>query len=100
MMDPLVLTVGALSFGLHFLGKWGETTEPFPAWFLTKQSLIYWVTSLILCILSLIWQPELAPVLGMQPITYAIVSCYGGGHLVSRLINLRQASVERKAAKE
>ena len=100
IIEPTLLAVGAVSFGLHFIGKWKETTMPFGQWFINKQSIVYWLSSLGLCALALLMQPEWAEALGMKAMTYAVVTCYGGGHLVSRFLGIKDAAAERKAAKE
>lgn len=101
MIASELILVGAAALGLHFVGKWKETTEPFLSWLWSKKSVSYWVTSVLLCAIALVIQPELADaegmVLGMKPMTYAVVMCYGGGHAVSRLLGITEAAAEKKA---
>ena len=91
--------LGTVAFFLHFLGRWKETPLPFLQWVRTKDSIIYWITSTLLCILAMMMGPEWAPVAGMSQNTWTVVTCYGGGHLVSRLLNIQSAAAERRASK-
>lgn len=92
-----MILIGVLSLSLHFLGKWKETTDPFKVWFWNKSSVIYWITSAILCALALFMHDDWAPALGMTGNTYAVVVCYGGGHVVSRFLHIKNAAAEKKA---
>lgn len=97
MMNVYIL--GTVAFALHFLGKWKETPLPFLEWVRSKDSLIYWITSTLLCALAMLMGREWAPVAGMSLNTWTVVTCYGGGHLVSRLLNIQSAAAERRADK-
>lgn len=99
IIEPTLIAAGTVGFGLHFIGKWKETTLPFTKWIGNKEALTYWITSTLLCFGALLLTEEVAEPLGFQPITWALVVCYGGGHAVSRFLNIKQAEAERKAAK-
>lgn len=95
----MTIALACIGFVLHFLGKWKETTLPFMEWLTTKDSVIYWITSLLFCALAIIMIHEWAPFIGMSENTYAIVVTYGGGHFISRLLNMKSAAAERYAQK-
>lgn len=97
MIPTDLALVGAVAFGLHFLGKWRSTPLPFIRWITAKDNVIYFVSSLLLCALALLLQPELSAALGMQPLTYAAIMCYGGGHAVSRFLEIKGAETEKRA---
>lgn len=96
IIEPTILAVGVSSFALHFIGKWKETTAPFGKWISNRESVLYWTTSTLLCFLSLLLQPDLSEAFGMKPLTYAAVMCYGGGHIVSRILGIKHAAAEKK----
>lgn len=98
MIDKTMILVGAVAFLLHFIGKWQSTTDKFIPWISTKANATYFISSVLLCILALLLQPELASALGMQPLTYAAVACYGGGHFVARYLEIKAAAEEKSAA--
>lgn len=91
--------IGTVAFALHFLGRWKETPLPFIEWVTSKDSIIYWITSTLLCVLAMMMGPEWAHVAGMSLNTWTAVTCYGGGHLVSRLLNIQSAAAERRTSK-
>lgn len=93
----IIYMLGAIGLILHFLGKWKETTMPFNQWVSSKDSVIYWITSLLFCAIAMIMVDEWAPATGMSPHTYALVVCYGGGHFISRLLNMNTAAALRRA---
>ena len=99
-MTMTVYILGTVAFALHFLGKWQETSQPFREWVTSKASIIYWITSTLLCVLAMLMAAEWAPVAGMSINTWAVVTCYGGGHLVSRLLNIQSAAAERTVKKK
>lgn len=100
MIDPLSAAIGTLAFGLHMYGKYEERTalQPFFPWM--KEHMGYTLSSIALCGIGLLAQTDIMDFLGMTkaPI-YAAVLCYGGGHAVSRVIGMTQATKERKAVK-
>ena len=97
-MDTNLILIGAISFALHFIGKWQSTTCAFLPWITTKENTTYFISSLLLCALALILQPELSEAFGMLPRTYATIACYGGGHLVARYLEVKQAVEIKQAA--
>jgi hypothetical protein len=99
MMNTTTAAIGLVSFALHFIGKWKGTTKPFWEWLWNKESMTYWVTSGLFCILALLMINEWSEPLGMKPMTYAVITCYGGGHLVSRFLGIKDAAAEKKALK-
>lgn len=96
-VDPILILVGGVAFALHFLGKWQSTTDKFIPWITTKANVTYFATSVLFCALAILLQPELSEALGMKPLTYAAIMCYGGGHFVARFLEMKQASEEKKA---
>jgi hypothetical protein len=97
IIETNLLIVGAVSFLLHVVGKWQSTTCNFWDWIKSKDVEAYFITSFLLCTLALILQPELAAALGMQPLTYAAITCYGGGHFVATYLEVKQAVEIKKA---
>ena len=95
-VDPILILVGGVAFALHFLGKWQSTTDTFVRWITTKENVTYFVSGILLCALAILLQPELSEALGMKPLTYAAIMCYGGGHFVARFLEMKQASEEKK----
>lgn len=91
---------GLFGLALHFLGKWGELTEPLGEWASSKAGKIYIGTSLLCCILAMAMYSLWAPAFGMEPYTYAIVVGYGGGHAVSKFLGMKNAATVRKFKKE
>ena len=100
MVDTQTLILGTVAFFLHFMGKWKETPLPFLEWVKTKDNIIYWITSTLLCALAMLMADEWAGVAGMTKNTWVAVTCYGGGHVVSRLLNIQSAAVERRGRKQ
>lgn len=94
--DPIVLTLGTLGFAAHFVGKWKETPLPFGDWMSDKQTVTYFISSLLFCAIALIMQPQWSGAMGMEPNTYSLVMGYGGGHLVSRFLNVKEAAVTKR----
>lgn len=89
--DPTVAILGLLGFVAHFLGKWKETPLPFKEWASDKQTVIYFLTAGIFCIIALVMQPQWSGAVGMEPNTYSLAMTYGGGHFVSRFLNIKEA---------
>lgn len=96
----MIYALAAIGLLLHFLSKWKETTMPLGAWVSTKDSVIYWITSLLFCVVAMLMVKEWAPAMGMSEHTYSIVVCYGGGHFISRLLNMNTAAALRRAKNE
>jgi len=100
MIEPLSAVIGTLSFGLHMYGKHKERTDLQTLGQWLKDHIGYILSSLALCAIALLGQAEIMEALGFtKPIIYAAVVCYGGGHAVSRVIGMTQATKERKAVK-
>lgn len=98
-MTNETIIVGGVAFLLHLLGKWRSTPLPFIPWITAKKNAVYFAMALLLCFLALLLQGELSTVLGMQPLTYAAVMCYGGGHAVSRVLDIRSAEGIKRSRK-
>ena len=100
MIEPVSATIGTLAFGLHLYGKFKERHNLEKFWPWLKDNLGYTLSSLALCAISLLGQSEIMDALGFtKPWIYTAVVCYGGGHAVSRVIGMTQATKERKAQK-
>lgn len=101
MIEPVSAIIGTLAFGLHLYGKFTErhNLEKFLPWI--GDNIGYTLSSVALCAIALLGQSEIMDELGFtKPLIYAAFVCYGGGHAVSRVIGMTQATKERKAAKQ
>jgi hypothetical protein len=98
ILEPTTAIVGALAFGLHLYGKFAARTkaERFGLW--AKENVGYILSSAALCALGILLKDEVMEPLGFtKPLTYIAVMCYGGAHLISRVIGMNEGAKMRKA---
>ncbi len=100
-MDPVMILVALISFGLHIYGKWMQRTEALKFWAWIKSNAQYIGYSAALGALASLMHTELMDVLGFtKPLTYTFFVWYGGAHGVSQALGIKAASAERKADKD
>lgn len=92
---PSYLIVGALAWALHLFKKIKSNTDgPFLK---NKDNLWYIVGSLLLSTLGMCW-PEAGATIGViEPKTWAVMVCYGGGSIVGGILDAKAGSEARKA---
>lgn len=99
IIDYGVITVAAIAFALHVIGKYkaDPIPTPFVQW-ATKRHLTYLITSLALCVVGVIMRHELMDTLGMtKPLIFVFVLCYGGGLVISQVLGIKPAMDARAA---
>jgi hypothetical protein len=99
LMLPLpLLIVGIVCFALHVYGKYGERKAPMPFIPWLGHNVGYLFTSLGLCVVGVLLRHEIMEPLGFtKEGTFIAILCYGGAHLVSRVIGMKEAAEVRKA---
>jgi len=99
LMLPLpLLIVGVVCFALHVFGKYEERTAPMPFFPWLGTNVGYLFTSLGLCIVGVLLRHEIMEPLGFtKEGTFIAILCYGGAHLVSRVIGMKEAASVRKS---
>ena len=100
MMDYGVITIAAVAFALHVVGKYKADPVPMPfGQWAFKTNLTYLLTSLALCVVGVIMRFELIETLGMtKPLIFVFALCYGGGLVISQVLNIKPASDARANA--
>lgn len=99
-MEPVMILVALISFGLHLYGKWMSRTEPVKFWAWVKANAHYIGYAVALGSLASLMHTELMDVLGFtKPLTYTFFVWYGGAHGVSQALGIKAAGEQRKAEK-
>lgn len=100
-LDPALIAVCLIGFGLHVGSRFKErkTLDPFLPWL--KSDLGYFLGSMALVALGLIMRYEIMDLVGMtKPLTYVLAVSYGGGHVVAKALGMKEGAEDRKMLKK
>lgn len=87
--DPVMLFVGLLGFGMHFVLRFRKDPEPnLWKWAKTKENATYFLCSAGLSTVGLVFANNLMPVTSMTSYgIYSFFVCYNGGHFVAQFMD-------------